>query len=116
MKNVSVLLPSVIKRLEGELGRVENIGRNIEKTFGDFFSEDGDRRVNSRLALQDIDLLVQTLADLRIFLNHLSSSKMEKDMVNIEAALSFTKLDKVKTALAGIEIEQKDNEGDEVIF
>ena len=37
-------------------------------------------------------------------------------MVNIEAALSFTKLDKVKTALAGIEIEQKDNEGDEVIF
>ncbi|WP_037230041.1 hypothetical protein [Roseobacter sp. GAI101] len=116
MSGALVSLSSVIKRVEGELGRIEELGRSIEETVGDYFLHEGDRRVSSRLALQDIDLLVQTLADLKVFLNHLSNSKIEKDMVNIEPALSFTKLDRVKTALAGVEAAKQNSEEDEIIF
>lgn len=98
---ISVLLD----RLEGELGRIEEMARGVEKIIITLFHDTGAGANPSCMALQEIDLLVQTTADVRAFLHCLAVTSGSLGEVCLQEALLATRLERVRKALAGGRIE-----------
>lgn len=98
---ISVLL----NRLEGELGRIEGMARGVEETIMTLVHDTGAGAHPSCTALQEIDLLVQTAADVKAFLHCLAATSGSQGEICLQDALLATRLERVRKALAGGRIE-----------
>jgi hypothetical protein len=101
MKEIAAPLPDVFRRLEGEISRIEEMARRVEDVVADLLSEQDKETKSARVALQEIDLLIQSSGDIKLFLACLGSSTESLPLLSLTSALCRVRLDRVRSSLAG---------------
>jgi hypothetical protein len=102
--------------LESELTNVEQMARRVDETIvtvlklGEKLSDD------QATVLQEMDVLIQTVEDLRNFSAHLKTDMVTCQSIEIASALEVLRLGRVRANLSQVKHDQTSDHGQVTIF
>ncbi|SFQ54941.1 hypothetical protein SAMN05421853_109115 [Roseivivax halotolerans] len=102
-----VALAELFARLSREMGALETESLRVESVLAGFLDgqrPDGDRAAQESASIQTLDRLVQTLSELRCFLDHLAGTAPAISL-DLHNATSGIRLGRLSDMLAGRETD-----------
>jgi hypothetical protein len=114
--SVMLTWAELFQGLESELTNVEQMARRVDETMiaalmlGEKLSDD------QTTVLQEMDVLIQTLEDLRNFSAHLKADMVTCQSIEIASALDVLRLARVRANLSQVKHEETSDHGQVTIF
>ncbi|MHA6323954.1 hypothetical protein [Roseivivax sp. CAU 1753] len=106
----AVALSQLLRRLASEMAQLEEQSLSVEHCMTALINRtEGQDEVSA--SLQNLDRLVQTLAELQGFLNRVADTVPEGVLVDLDAAASAVKLRKLSSNLMGRRHDDVPNDG-----
>jgi len=114
--SVTLTWAELFQGLESELTNVEQMARRVDETMmavlmlGEKLSDD------QATVLQEMDVLVQTVEDLRNFSAHLKTEMVTYQSIEIASALEVLRLGRVRDNLSQFKHDETSDHGQVTIF
>jgi hypothetical protein len=116
MTSVKLTWAELFQGLESELTNIEQMARRVDETMmaalmrGEKLSDD------QATVLQEMDVLIQTVEDLRNFSAHLKTEMVTCQSIEIASALEVLRLSRVRANLSQVKYEKISDDGQVTIF
>jgi hypothetical protein len=113
---VKLTWAELFQGLESELTNVEQMARRVDETLvsalmlGEKLSDD------QATVLQEMDVLIQTVEDLRNFSVHLKTEMVTCQSIEIASALEVLRLSRVRDNLSQVKHDKTSDDGQVTIF
>jgi hypothetical protein len=114
--SVTLTWAELFQGLESELTNVEHMARRVDETLvsalmlGEKLSDD------QATVLQEMDVLIQTVEDLRNFSAHLKTDMVTCQSIEVASALEVLRLGRVRDNLSQVKHNKTSDDGQVTIF
>jgi ATP-dependent RNA circularization protein (DNA/RNA ligase family) len=114
--SVTLTWAELFQGLESELTNIEHMARRVDETMmaalilGEKLSDD------QATVLQEMDVLIQTVEDLRNFSAHLKTDMATCQIIEIASALEVLRLARVRANLSQVKHDKTSDHGQVTIF
>ncbi|SFS57541.1 hypothetical protein SAMN04488040_1078 [Sulfitobacter marinus] len=116
MTSVKSTWPEVLHGVESELTHVETMARRVDKALASILVARGTLTQDQTAVFQEMDILIQTVEDLRNFAAHLKENIPEHQAFDITSALKVLRLDRVRDNLSQVKRDNLSDEGRVTLF
>ncbi len=116
MSSVKSTWPEILHGLENELTSIERMARQVDLALASTFIEGGKPTNEQRAVFQEMDILIQTVEDIRNFAARLSEQMPDGQSVEIGCALEVLRLDRVVNSFSQVKHDKKSYHGQVTLF
>lgn len=116
MTSVRLTWAELFQGLESELTNVEQMARRVDGTMMAALMLGEKLPDDQATVLQEMDVLIQTVEDLRNFSTHLKTEMVTCQSIEIASALEVLRLGRVRANLSQVKYEKISDDGQVTIF
>jgi hypothetical protein len=114
--SVTLTWAELFQGLERELTNVEQMARRVDETMMAALMLGGKLPDDQATVLQEMDVLIQTVEDLRNFSAHLKTDRATCQSIEIASALEVLRLDRVRANFSQVKHDETSDHGQVTIF
>lgn len=116
MTSVKSTWPEVLHGLEDELTGIEQMARRVDQALASTLVEGGNLTKANTAVFQDIDILIQTVEDIKNFTAVLREGVLDSQSVEIGLALETLRLDRVLKSFNQVKHDKIADHGQVTLF
>lgn len=116
MTSVALTWAELFQGLESELTNVEHMARRVDETMMAVLMRGEKLPDDQATVLQEMDVLIQTVEDLRNFSAHLKTEMVTCQSIEIASALEVLRLARVRANLSQVKHDKTSDHGQVTIF
>jgi hypothetical protein len=114
--SVTLTWAELFQGLESELANVEQMARRVDETMMAVLMRGEKLSDDQATVLQETDVLIQTVEDLRNFSAHLKTEMVTCQSIEIASALEVLRLARIRANLSQVKHEKISDDGQVTIF
>jgi hypothetical protein len=114
--SVTLTWAELFQGLERELANVEHMARRVDETLVSVLIRGEKLSDNQATVLQEMDVLIQTVEDLRNFSAQLKTEIVTCQSIEIASALEVLRLGRVRDNLSQVKHDETSDHGQITIF